>query len=105
MDGVGWLRGTRISERADHGAAGGQLDDVIDLNGRSASEGQPLIHNTAVTCALAAPPLTVPAGLTDAGLPVGLELISASGGDRESLGLGIAIQRVLGRLAPPKTAG
>ena len=46
--------------------------------------------------------LVLPAGLTAAGLPIGLELDAPSGNDRRLLGLGIAAQRALGPVAPPR---
>jgi mandelamide amidase len=46
--------------------------------------------------------LVVPAGLTSAGLPIGLELDAMSGADRRLLGIGVAVQRALGPVAPPR---
>jgi mandelamide amidase len=43
----------------------------------------------------------LPAGLSQQGLPVGLELDGLAGHDSELLGLGIAVERVLGPLPPP----
>jgi len=49
---------------------------------------------------LGAAALSIPVGLSQ-GLPVGLELDALPGNDSELLGLGIAIQAVVGRIPPP----
>ena len=48
------------------------------------------------------PGLVLPAGLSTTGLPVTLELDGPSGTDRRLLGLGLSIERVLGRLPAPQ---
>lgn len=47
------------------------------------------------------PGLSLPAGLTAAGLPVGLEIDGPLGSDGKLLGIGLAIEALLGRLAAP----
>jgi mandelamide amidase len=47
------------------------------------------------------PGIIVPADLNSEGLPVSLELDGPAGGDRDLLGIGLAIESVLGRLPPP----
>jgi len=47
-----------------------------------------------------APALSIPAGLSQ-GLPVGLELDALPGNDSKLLGLGVAVQAVIGRIPPP----
>lgn len=47
------------------------------------------------------PGLVLPAGLNGAGLPVSLELDGPAGSDRALLGIGLAVESVLGHLAPP----
>jgi mandelamide amidase len=82
---------------------GGDLrEDTIDLNGRAVSKVLTLIRNTHVTGALGVPGLSLPAALTQQGLPVGLELDGLSGRDSELLGLGIAVEKVFERLPPPR---
>jgi mandelamide amidase len=76
-------------------------EDQIDLNGRAVSKVLTLIRNTHVTGALGVPGISLPAGLTRQGLPVGLELDSTSNRDAELLALGIAVENLLGRLPPP----
>jgi mandelamide amidase len=43
----------------------------------------------------------MPAGLTAAGLPVGLELDGPVGSDARLLGIALAFESVLGRVRPP----
>ncbi|MBB1597569.1 indole acetimide hydrolase [Achromobacter sp. UMC46] len=47
------------------------------------------------------PGLSVPAGLSAEGLPVGVEIDGLPGDDRKVLAIGMMIERVLGRIAPP----
>ncbi len=48
------------------------------------------------------PGLSIPAGLTRDGLPVGIEIDGPLGSDRRLLALGLAMEKILGRLPPPK---
>ncbi len=50
------------------------------------------------------PGISLPAGLTAAGLPVGLELDGPLGADRRLLGIAAAVETVLPRLPPPNLA-
>jgi Asp-tRNA(Asn)/Glu-tRNA(Gln) amidotransferase A subunit family amidase len=43
----------------------------------------------------------VPIGRTTAGLPVGLELDGPAGSDRRLLGIGLALETLVGRLPAP----
>ena len=47
------------------------------------------------------PGIVVPADLNNEGLPVCLELDGPAGSDRALLGIGLAIESVLGHLPPP----
>lgn len=82
--------------------AGDSFEDELMVGGRSASKVEILIHNTRLTCALGVPGLSLAAGLTDDGLPVGLELDGLAGEDVALLGLGLAAEAVIGRPPPPK---
>lgn len=81
----------------------------VSLNGGPATDFFPLaIRNTDPGSTAGIPGITLPAGLTSAGLPVGLALDGPVGSDRKLLGLGLSIQLVLGplprpRLPPPRT--
>jgi mandelamide amidase len=67
--------------------------------------GQPfavaVIRNAVVGPVYRAPGLSIPAGLTSDGLPVGIEFDGPPGEDNELLRLGMAIEAVLGPLPPP----
>ena len=47
--------------------------------------------------------MVLPAGLSRAGLPVGLEFAGPRGGDEALLGLALALETALGPIAPPPT--
>jgi Asp-tRNA(Asn)/Glu-tRNA(Gln) amidotransferase A subunit family amidase len=70
----------------------GQLVSGTTTMGRNVSPG---------SCASLAS-LVVPAGLTRAGLPVGLEFDALPGTDRRLLALGLAVERVLGSIPAPQ---
>ena len=60
------------------------------------------IRNTDPGSNAGIPGLALPAGLTNSGLPVGLELDGPVGSDARLLGIGLAVEAVLGSLpAPP----
>lgn len=60
-----------------------------------------LIRNTEPGSTAGLPGVTLPAGLTAQGLPVGLALDAPVGRDRELLGIGMSLERLLGRLPAP----
>jgi Asp-tRNA(Asn)/Glu-tRNA(Gln) amidotransferase A subunit family amidase len=74
--------------------------ETIMLNGHQVEEGKALMRNLFIAPRLGAPALSVPVGLSR-GLPVGLELDAMPGHDSELLGLGMAVQKVVGRIPPP----
>jgi len=73
----------------------------IALRGRAAPLRWVMARNTALSSCTAFPSLTLPAGLTEAGLPVGVEFLGRHGDDRALLAAGLAIEGQCGRLAPP----
>ncbi|OXJ07345.1 indoleacetamide hydrolase [Burkholderia sp. HI2500] len=75
--------------------------DVMMLNGEPASVFSTYIRNTEPGSNAGVPGMTVPAGLTAAGLPVGLALDGAAGTDRELIAVALEVERVLGRLPEP----
>jgi len=78
--------------------------EVITLNGRQFDEGKVLARNLFIAPRMGAAGLSIPAGLSR-GLPVGLELDALPGNDSALLGLGIAVQQVIGRIPPPSFVG
>jgi mandelamide amidase len=61
-----------------------------------------MARNVAVATCAGTPGLALPAGLSAAGLPIGLEFDAGVGGDRELLRLGRVLETALGR--PPAPA-
>jgi mandelamide amidase len=82
--------------------AGGDVPgQKIELNGKLIPSIDVIARNTYFGSRQGAPGLSIPAGLTSSGLPVGLELDALQGDDGPLLGLGTAVERVLGLLPPP----
>jgi Asp-tRNA(Asn)/Glu-tRNA(Gln) amidotransferase A subunit family amidase len=67
-----------------------------DVNGARVSFFAAFGRNTALAAAASCPGLVVPAGVDADGLPVGFELDSLPGTDRDLLSLGIAVEDALG---------
>lgn len=65
------------------------------------SEFSALIRNTDPISNAGLPGLSIPAGLTSAGLPVGLEIDGPLGSDTQLLAIGMAIEAVLGSMNAP----
>jgi mandelamide amidase len=76
-------------------------DDLVDLQGQAVSTFKTLIRNTDPGSNAGLPGISLPAGLTAKGLPVGLELDGPLGSDRHLLGVAAAIERALPRLPRP----
>jgi mandelamide amidase len=77
------------------------MDQKMMVNGKPMTEVEVIIKNIFWGPRLGVPGLNVPAGLAR-GLPVGLALEGLPGTDSRILGLGIAVENVLGALpAPP----
>ena len=76
-------------------------DREVELNGRRVPTFATFLRNTRVMTIAGIPGLSLPAGLTSSGLPVGLELDAPSGADRALLGIGMAVESLLGLLPPP----
>jgi indoleacetamide hydrolase len=82
---------------------GGPTDfETTDVKGRTFDRASLIITQSVIAPRYGAPGLSLPIGLAD-GLPVGLELDGLPGHDSQILGLGIALERVLGPLPPPRT--
>jgi mandelamide amidase len=76
-------------------------DAEVELNGRRVPTFATFLRNTRIMTTAGIPGLSLPAGLTRSGLPVGLELDGPYGSDRALLGVGLAVEAVLGRLPAP----
>ncbi|WP_233805243.1 indoleacetamide hydrolase [Paraburkholderia sp. HP33-1] len=59
------------------------------------------LRNTDPASTSGIPGLSLPAGMSASGLPVGIELDGPLGSDRRLLAIGVAIEQVLGALPPP----
>jgi mandelamide amidase len=78
----------------------------VELNGRQVDTFTTFIRNTDADAVAGLPGLSLPAGLTSAGLPVGMELDGPAGSDWLLLGLGLALeQTAFPPLPPPDVAG
>jgi mandelamide amidase len=76
-------------------AGGDSPDDLIEIAGTPVNAALASIRNTLVTAALGAPGLSLPAGLTSQGLPVGLEVDALPGADDGLLALGLTLESAL----------
>jgi mandelamide amidase len=77
-------------------------DQETELDGKKVPTFPTFIRNTDPGSNAGIPGLSVPAGLTKAGLPVGLELDGPVGSDRKLLAIGLALEKLLGPLPAPK---
>lgn len=83
------------------------LDEVngsstVSIRGAEAiSTFEAFLRNTDPASNAGLPGLSLPAGLTPQGLPVGIELDGPEGSDRRLLAIGVAFEQVLGLLAAP----
>ena len=76
------------------------LGELMTIKGKPIEEGRAIAQNIFMAPRFGAPALSVPVGLSQ-GLPVGLQLDALPGNDSELLGLGIAVQAIVGRIPPP----
>ncbi len=74
----------------------------VTLNGKRVPTFFTFIANTDPGSNAGIPGLTLPMGMTAAGLPLGLELDGPSGSDRRLLSIGLALEAVLGPVPAPK---
>lgn len=79
-------------------------DDLMVLNGETVRVFQTYTRNTEPGSNAGVPGMTLPAGLSASGLPVGLALDAAAGMDRELIAISRDIEAVLGRLPAPEKA-
>lgn len=77
-------------------------DETTTVNGAPVPTFATFIRNTSPGSVAGIPGLSLPAGITATGLPVGIEIDGPEGSDRQLLGIGAALERLLPRLpAPP----
>jgi mandelamide amidase len=77
-------------------------DETTMLNGAAVPTFPTFIRNTGPGSVAGIPGLSVPAGLTPSGLPVGMELDAPAGTDRRLLAIGRALETILPKLPPPR---
>jgi Asp-tRNA(Asn)/Glu-tRNA(Gln) amidotransferase A subunit family amidase len=76
-------------------------DDTVMLNGAPVSTLSTFIRNLAPGSAAGIPGLSLPAGMTKAGLPVGLAIDAPEKSDHQLLAIGLALETVLPALPAP----
>jgi Asp-tRNA(Asn)/Glu-tRNA(Gln) amidotransferase A subunit family amidase len=77
-------------------------DETTMLNGAAVPTFFTFIRNTSPGSVAGIPGLSLPAGLTPAGLPVGMELDGPDGSDRRLLAIGLALEAILPKLPAPR---
>ncbi|MBI2187373.1 MAG: hypothetical protein HYU37_09700 [Acidobacteria bacterium] len=80
---------------------GDQPGDTIDLNGKQVNQFQTLLRNTHVSGVIGIPSVSLHAGMSSSGLPVGLTLSGLADDDRRLLGLAQGVEAVFGRAPAP----
>lgn len=81
------------------------LEAEIEIRGQKLPIWYVMGHNISVGSCAGLPGLVLPAGLTRGGLPVGIEFDGPPGHDRQLLALGLALEKTLGPIAPPRVGG
>lgn len=76
-------------------------DDTIELNGRQVPTFPTHIRNTSPASVAGIPGLSLPAGLSNSGLPIGIELDGPAWNDNRLLSLGLAIEKLLPHTPAP----
>jgi indoleacetamide hydrolase len=80
-------------------------ESAWDIAGKRIGLATALVRSVAPGSTAGLPGLVLPAGLTRAGLPVSLEFDGPCGADRVLLGIGLSLEKVLGRLPAPPPVG
>jgi Asp-tRNA(Asn)/Glu-tRNA(Gln) amidotransferase A subunit family amidase len=78
-------------------------DDTVELNGRQVSTFGTYVRNCAIGSAAALPGVVIPAGMTNDGLPLGIELDGPMGSDRRLLAIAGLVEATLPAIPPPVT--
>lgn len=77
-------------------------DDTVMLNGVPVPTLATYIRNLGPGSTAGIPGLSLPAGMTKAGLPVGIAIDGPENGDQQVLAIGLALETVLPRLPAPR---
>jgi mandelamide amidase len=77
-------------------------DPSVTIGGRTVQFEAAIARNIAPGSTAGLPGLVLPVGLAPSGLPVALEFDAPAGCDRALLALGERLERVFGRLPPPR---
>jgi len=77
-------------------------DETTLVNGAAVPTFPTYIRNTGPGSVAGIPGLALPAGMTRAGLPVGLELDGPENSDHNLLAIGLAIEPLLPKMRAPK---
>jgi indoleacetamide hydrolase len=77
-------------------------DGTFNLNGKPVPTFTTIIRNTGPGSVAGIPGISLPAGMTATGLPVGIELSGPQSSDRELLAIAAAVERLLPKLPAPK---
>ena len=80
-------------------------DKSVQLNGSPVPVFSTYIRNCEPSANAGIPSLSIPAGLTEDKLPVGISIDGPAGSDRKLLAIGIAIQEILPEIAGPDICG
>ena len=78
------------------------VEGEITIRGEASTVRTAMLRNTVHASCVGMPGLVLPVGLTDSGLPVGLEFDMLPGDDRALLSLGLALERVCGPVPAPR---
>jgi indoleacetamide hydrolase len=77
-------------------------EETVLVNGTAVPTFFTYIRNTSPGSVAGIPGLSLPAGMTKAGLPVGLEIDGPEGSDQQVLAIGLALETILPKLPAPK---
>jgi indoleacetamide hydrolase len=77
-------------------------DDTVEVRGRKIPFFVLAGRNIAPGSTAGLPGLVLPAGLTNAGLPVGIEFDAPAGNDRALLAIGLSLEQALGAVPAPR---
>jgi mandelamide amidase len=77
-------------------------DETVLVNGQAVPTFATYIRNTSPGSVAGIPGLSLPAGMTAAGLPVGIEIDGPAGADQQLLAIGLAIEPLLPKIPAPR---